>query len=320
MKHNYKKIFTALAFPFIGLIILTLVIMAERQGLQYNLEVNVNKADVFADGSNVAWEDIAYSAPVAQSAAECIVIADTAHEYGQDYLDVAAFSLDEMQVAYDLVDLKDTAFPDLSAYKTCVLVISDLSVIGDEILDIFNWVRQGGHLTNTGVFDTNVTFQVVASKLGIVDGGAEFCVINGFRVKNNFMLGGTENDQTKTFVFNEPMPAALAVNLVPECEVYLESDTGVPLLWGVDYGKGKMVINNFSIIEKAARGIFAAAYSALDDVSIYPVINASCFFLDDFPSPVPMGENEYIAADYGCDVNTFYTNIWWPDVLAWEKE
>ena len=73
---------------------------------------------------------------------------------------------------------------------------------------------------------------------------------------------------------------------------------------------------DFGFYEKAFRGFFAASYSLLTDVGVYPVINGSVFYLDDFPSPVPNGDGTYIKRDYGTSIADFYTNIWWPDMIA----
>ena len=77
-----------------------------------------------------------------------------------------------------------------------------------------------------------------------------------------------------------------------------------------------LLVDNFGFYEKAFRGFFAASYSLLTDVGVYPVINGSVFYLDDFPSPVPNGDGTYIKRDYGTSIADFYTNIWWPDMIA----
>lgn len=79
------------------------------------------------------------------------------------------------------------------------------------------------------------------------------------------------------------------------------------------------MVVNLGIYVKAVRGIFSAAYSLLSDCTIYPVINGSAFYLDDFPSPVPGGNGEYIYRDYGINVRDFMQTsggrISWP----WRK-
>lgn len=80
-------------------------------------------------------------------------------------------------------------------------------------------------------------------------------------------------------------------------------------------GEGKIVVNNHGMCEKVTRGLTASAYSLLEDISVYPVINTSCFFLDDFPSPVPGGDGTYIRKYFNRDIASFYSNVWWPDML-----
>lgn len=89
----------------------------------------------------------------------------------------------------------------------------------------------------------------------------------------------------------------------------------MPLVWEKRYGEGKFVVDNFGLYEKVTRGFFAASYSLLTDAAVYPVINGSVFYLDDFPSPVPSGDGTYIKRDYGMSIADFYTNVWWPDLL-----
>ena len=58
--------------------------------------------------------------------------------------------------------------------------------------------------------------------------------------------------------------------------------------------KGKFIVVNKEESGKSNRGFLAAAYRLLQPAFIYPVINASAFYIDDFPAPIPDGENAYI--------------------------
>ena len=106
----------------------------------------------------------------------------------------------------------------------------------------------------------------------------------------------------------------------PPLYAWTDDEKKVPLIWENSYGKGKFVVDNFGLCEKATRGFFAASYSLLTDVMVYPVLNGSVFYLDDFPSPVPSGDGTYIKRDYGLSIKEFYTNIWWPDMLDMAEE
>ena len=44
------------------------------------------------------------------------------------------------------------------------------------------------------------------------------------------------------------------------------------------------------------------------------MINASTFYIDDFPSPVPGGNSTYIQEDYGMSIEEFYTQVWWNQI------
>lgn len=57
-----------------------------------------------------------------------------------------------------------------------------------------------------------------------------------------------------------------------------------------------------------------------EDAGVYPVINGSVFYLDDFPSPVPGGDGTYVRRDYNTNIADFYSNIWWPDMMSLAAE
>jgi len=92
-------------------------------------------------------------------------------------------------------------------------------------------------------------------------------------------------------------------------------DSHTPLIWEKSYGKGKFVVDNLGIYERNVRGIYAASYSLLTEATVYPVINGSTYYIDDFPSPVPAGDGRFVKRDYDMSVSEFYTNVWWPDLL-----
>ena len=55
------------------------------------------------------------------------------------------------------------------------------------------------------------------------------------------------------------------------------------LLWEYNFEKGRFVfINTDQFNEKDDRGMLGAAYSLITGCFVYPVINTSVFFIDDF--------------------------------------
>lgn len=246
----------------------------------------------------------------------CLVLRDSSQENSDIFTNNVTDTLSIMRVGYEVVDLAKQPVPKFDApYKTAVITMQNLEVLGESVEKMCDWVEQDG----AGVMfyctpDSSPVFRYLSSKLGIVEGGVSYTYIEGIKLQNGMMLGG----DGMVLHWGEPMPTALSVSLQPSATAYAVSDDehAAPLVWSNQYGKGRFVVNNHGFTDKASRGLIGAAYNLLEDVSVHPVINASTFFLDDFPSPVPMGDGEYIRKEFGRDISSFYSAIWWPDMLS----
>lgn len=91
-------------------------------------------------------------------------------------------------------------------------------------------------------------------------------------------------------------------------------------MWTNVYGSGQVCVVNLNQWGKSARGVYAQAFSLLGPVCAWPVIDSSTYFLDDCPSPAPLGSSPYIQRDYGVSVSEFYSDIWWPDMNRLARE
>lgn len=160
--------------------------------------------------------------------------------------------------------------------------------------------------------DVSGNFNTVKERFGISSIGNENVLVEGMHFTRPFMLGGELQD----FKITDPWDSSLAVTLSEDAEVYLEStdDNPTPLIWRYELERGSVVVSNLGFLEKAYRGFYSSAYSLLGNACAYPVINGSTFYIDDFPSPVPGGYSDKIREDYGMDIGTFYTQVWWNDV------
>lgn len=304
-KRSAKKIL----IPLTALLIFGIVVLMERYGV-INKYMDVEAAD---------RESLVFT-PEVRGEADCLVLTCGMYEEDAVFEELIYFVLDEMCVPYDVQKVTDdTVLNELDKYRTLVLAFSDWSMLGDNLLVLCDWVRAGGRMMNLSTPIPNTAFFAVAGKLGIAGGGDDYVSVSGFQVMNEAMIGGIEGD-VYSYVTEgeEPLDISLNVMLREECEVLLASEDGsVPLLWRCEYGEGVFTIFNESVYGKSQRGFLSLAYSTLEDMCIYPVINASAFYLDDFPSPVPGGNGEYIKRDYGVSTSTFYSTIWWPSVLEW---
>lgn len=299
-----------IGWSILALIICVIILLVERGGVKYEeAYANLNQEE------RLELQELKFTQEVS-SKTECLLIVDSSDNVSQVYETDMKYILDCMRIAYDVVDLKKEEFPDLTSYKIVVLACTDLSLLKENVLLLCDWVEAGGRMMNTNTYELNNYFLIIARKMGVIDTGDSFVGVGGFKVLDDFMIGGN-----REFHYDEVSEIAINVQLNDDCHVYMEStENNIPLLWECPYGKGKFVTMNQSITGKSNRGILSAAYSLLEEVSIYPVINASAFYIDDFPAPIPEGDSEYITKEYNTSVSDFYTNIWWPTLLNWEEK
>lgn len=301
-------------FQFKGILVILVcflligaILFAERSGLSYQER---KKELSYLDAEELATEKDAVKA----LKPTCLVLMDTNQEnstmawtqFEQIFLD--------MKVGVDLVDISSGEMPgNLSGYETVVVLLSDLNPLKEGVLKITDWVKAGGSAMFALTLQKDTYVSVIEQKLGIASSGYTDAMVNSIYFDKDFLIGGGQ-----AYEITDGYESAWAVELTQRAKVYAWADdpSGVPLIWENDYGKGKFVVDNFGLCEKACRGFFAASYSLLTDVGVYPVINGSVFYLDDFPSPVPSGDGTYVKRDYGTSIADFYTNIWWPDMIA----
>ncbi len=293
--------------PILALLLCGIVIMLERYGVTTEYVEKNNRV-----------EKLSFSKEV-QTKKECLILTNRKEDMHTQIEEITEFVLDSMKIGYDKEEA-DAAYliKTVEQYDTVVVAFQDWSVLGKNISKLCKWVSEGGRLMNVATPNPDGSFLAIAQKFGIQNGGGSYAAINGFHILDNCMVGAKEWSRYK---FEDDIMTSLTVALDDKVKVYVESyDGSVPLIWSREYGDGRFVFLNDFIIEKYQRAFISFAYSLLEDVCVYPVINASAFYLDDFPAPVPDGDSEYIKRDYSVDTATFYSTIWWPDVLDMEKE
>ena len=300
---QFKGILVILGcFLFIGAIL-----FAERSGLSYRESA---KTLSYLNTDKLVTKKEA----VKDLKSTCLVLMDTNQENSTMAWTQFEQIFQDMKVGVDLIDVSYEGIPaDLSGYETMVVLLSNLNSLKEDVLRISDWVKAGGSAMFALTLQKDTYVSLIEQKLGIVSSGYTDTMVNSIYFDKDFLIGGGQ-----TYKITDAYESAWAVELSQRAKVYAWADdpSGVPLIWENDYGKGKFVVDNFGLYEKASRGFFAASYSLLTDVGVYPVINGSVFYLDDFPSPVPSGDGTYVKRDYGTSIAEFYTNIWWPDMIA----
>ena len=287
-------------------ILIAAALFAERSGVQYQEK---KRQISYIDKNKIITEKEA-----ADSLKKtCLVLRDSSQkESEQAWIEFQRIFMD-MRVGTDVIDIQKDTIPDLDAYETVVLLLSDLDPLKEKVLDICEWVEDGGSAMFALTLQKNTYVSLIEQKLGIISSGYENTEVDSIYFDKEFLIGGGQ-----AYTIMDPYDSAWEVELAETARVYARvgDQSGTPVIWEEDYGKGRFVVDNFGLYEKAVRGFYAASYSLLTDAGVYPVINGSVFYLDDFPSPVPGGDGTYVRRDYNTNIADFYSNIWWPDMFA----
>ncbi len=302
-----------LKFRFSGMIVVMLVfalisaiLFLERSGISYHY----NKPSLgFLPEENIVTKAEAL-APLSKNT---VVLWDSTQADSVQAMEDILVILSDMKVGYNAVDLANSPFPDLNQYQIAVVVISDLAPVGQNVIALNDWVYSGGRALFALSMQKNIYVSVLESALGIEESSWNYANLESVYVDENFMVGGG-----RSFAVVDGDDSVWAVQLdrqKTKVHAWVDNENKTPLIWESIHGEGKYVVYNLGLYQKVVRGFYAASYSLLEDVCVYPVINASTFYLDDFPSQIPQGNSEYITRDYGASIRDFYVNIWWPSMM-----
>jgi len=306
MKSGYR--FALLLLPLAILIVFGYTLLAERSGVKYESSVNYENLEFLPQ------ENLKIHNYFDAEAAEALVLYDGMAPAGEKkHVETLLKALESMQVSYDTFDVNSDEDYDFSNYQTVIVSFLNLDKIQSRVLSLTDWVASGGRALVSIRPEPSDTLFSIYRKLGVISLGESLVKVKGVEFVSD-IFPGAEGMSLGLDLFSH---SSYPVELENDSRVHLVSadEMKVPLLWEYNYQEGRFVIiNSDQFLEKNSRGILGAAYSILQDVFVYPVINSSAFFIDDFPAPIPAGSNEFITNEYNRDIQGFLINIWWPDL------
>ena len=285
--------------------LISIVLFVELSGVQFHY---TQKALAFLSQEQVVTKEQA----VSQLEQDTLLLYSSKDKASLSAYEQFVVILNDMKVGTTFVDLAYAPIPNYRSYSAIIILFSDLSYVGEELIPICEWVYEGGNVLFPLTIDKNAYSSAIENKLGI-EASYGYTHVGSVYIYEDFMLGGG-----RAFEVPDAYESARTVQLRPENTIVhatMGKPGGVPLIWEAEYGAGKFVVDNFGMCDKAYRGFFAASLSLFGDVYLYSVINGSTFYLDDFPSQIPDGNSTYITRDYSTTIRDFYINIWWPDMM-----
>jgi hypothetical protein len=236
-----------------------------------------------------------------------LIIYDSAVKESIEIKDNIKQTLNYMKQKSEEVQIESIP-PNFESYQMVIVTFEDIDQF-PSIGQMETYVSNGGKFFFAIRPDLDGAFYKLYRKLGIFDVGG-FTTATGIELNSNILMNQKGLIIEEKFIEN----SILTVSLENRAKVYAESyQPKYPLIWDVEYGKGKfMVFNGTMLLAKDNRGLIAGAMSVLLDDYMYPVMNMKLAYLDDFPAPIPQGYNEKIYNELKLDIPTFYRNIWWP--------
>ncbi|HLO31121.1 MAG TPA: DUF2194 domain-containing protein [Anaerolineales bacterium] len=302
---KYHHSFSLLLLPLLILVALASLMLVVQSGVRYEIG--------YPPMRMLPPEKIDIKGYFGDRPVETLVMYDSDAFAGAEHVKTVLSVLDNMQVSYDVFDVSSGGEYDLAKYENVVVSFINLEKYEAHISDLVSWVEQGGHLLFSIRPDPSRTFNAIYRKLGIVSKSDGLIIARGVDFISDLMPGTKGLKVGADFIASN----SYFVELEPECKVYLKSldEFHDPVLWECAYQHGRFVVlNSDQFNTKSDRGIIAAAYSLVQDITIYPVINGSIYFINEFPSPIKQGTDDFIAQQFGRDIQNFYINVWWPDV------
>ncbi len=214
-----------------------------------------------------------------------------------------------MKKEFVIKDIKKDTFK-YDDYWLVIITSHDISIIPD-IDVITKYVSYGGNVFFSVNQDVSESYYRIYRKLGIQEFGNQK-IFSGIVLSDNILIKGTGLSVRGELIDN----FGLKVSLNNNCRVHVVSKDQNPIIWDVDYGKGKFMVNNGTMLAgRNNRGLVAGCISMISDGYIYPVMNIKLVYIDDFPAPFPNGYNQKITKEYSRNIEGFFRDIWWPDML-----
>ena len=300
--------FSWLYIPLSILIFLAFALFIERSGISYTVS---RKPLDFLDPITASGQNN-QADPQARDV-KCLVLEYPESIVDNLSLDTVITTLDSMKVAYHRQDIHAHPEMELESYDTVIITFIEFSRLADASVVLMDWVEDGGNLLFAIRPDNSQTLRDIYPQLGIDYLDQGYIQSDGIEILTPLLPGSKGVKYGLDFMTHTSLPVNLSKTAI--LHAISADGQGVPIIWETSLGNGSiLMINSDQYIDKSSRGLMGAVYSLMQDVVVYPVINAATFHIDDFPAPVPDGLDENIFSQFTRDIKSFYLNVWWPDM------
>ncbi|MCJ8342487.1 MAG: DUF2194 domain-containing protein [Cetobacterium sp.] len=220
-----------------------------------------------------------------------------------------------LEKIFDFSRIKYDSFPiwtgetlDFAKYSLIILTSENYKgLLKTNYLGIKMRIKNGGNL-----FIAQRSYKSPFNNIAGIEKIGDFIDTRSFNFKKD-IFPGIKKLKPNNIIFTS---SGLDLKLKENIDIIASTDDNIPLMWTINYGKGKVFYNNSTLFQgKSFRGIMKQLISFIEDISFYPILNSKVVHIDDFPSPIPILENEIIRKEYNMNTKEFFNFIWWKDMM-----
>ena len=141
-------------------LMIAVFLFAERSGIQYTEK---NRKVAYLSQEEVVTEQMA-----AKSLPKTCLVLRNSEDAWEQFQQI----FKDMKVGTDVVDLQSaSSIPDYHAYETVVVLLSDVSPLKENLMELCDWVSEGGNVLFALTLQKTAYSSVIEQKLGIVSSG-----------------------------------------------------------------------------------------------------------------------------------------------------
>ncbi|MEI6857673.1 DUF2194 domain-containing protein [Psychrilyobacter sp.] len=214
------------------------------------------------------------------------------------------------KISYDLNYLNKLKKGEIYNYESIIIATDDYKYLKKDIYEeIKDYVAHGGNL----IILINSYFNPF-NKIAGIEKLKGFIEGSGLKFKKNIFPGIYETkivgEEAKNIT-----NSLLDINLKKDVDIIAETFEGYPLIFEREVGKGRVVYSNATFFgDRSVNGILIQLISYVNSVFLQNIVNTKVVDIDDFPSPLPYGNNELIFSKYKVNTRNFFREVWWPDM------
>lgn len=217
---------------------------------------------------------------------------------------------------YDTKYLKDVNKGEIYRYESIIIATNNYKHLKKEVYEeIKGYVENGGNL----IILMNSYFNPF-NKIAGIEKLNGFTVGTGLDFKKMIFPGIGETKivgEDAKQIFN----SLLDLKLEKDVEIILKSSEGNPMIFERKVGNGRIIYSNTTFFgDRFVNGILIQLISYGNNVFFQNIVNTKIVDLDDFPAPLPRGNNKLIYPIYKMNSRKFFREIWWADMKKMAKE